>query len=87
MCASGTTSLTRPDLSERLIETLRLNPRIAELAVNPMLLSLIVLVQYVRGLIPDKRHVLYDECVKILVERRYAPPDVQQEYQQNGSRR
>jgi predicted NACHT family NTPase len=45
-----------------------------------MLLSLIALVQYVRRLIPDRRHVLYDECVKILVERRYAPPVVQAEY-------
>jgi predicted NACHT family NTPase len=56
------------------------NPRLAELAVNPMLLSLIVLVQYVRRVIPDRRHILYDECIKILVERRYAPPMVQAEY-------
>jgi len=31
-------------------------------------------------MIPDRRHVLYDECVKILVERRYASPDVQDAY-------
>lgn len=74
------TSLGEAKLAEQLLNTLRLSPGIAQLAVNPMLLSLIVLVQYVRGLIPDKRHVLYDECVNILVERRYAPPDVQQAY-------
>ena len=45
-----------------------------------MLLSLIVLVQYVKRLIPDRRHILYEECLKILVERRYAPPHVQEAY-------
>lgn len=69
-------------LGDQLLATLRANTRIYELAVNPMLLSLIVLVQYVRRLIPDRRHVLYDECIKILVERRYAPPDVQAHYNQ-----
>jgi predicted NACHT family NTPase len=67
-------------LADQLLITLKNNPRIHELAVNPMLLSLVVLVQYVRRLIPDRRHVLYEECIKILVERRYAPPDVQEEY-------
>jgi predicted NACHT family NTPase len=69
-------------LADKLLHTFTSNPRIAELAVNPMLLSLIVLVQYVRRLIPDRRHVLYDECVKILVERRYASPEVQAAYNQ-----
>jgi energy-coupling factor transporter ATP-binding protein EcfA2 len=73
-------ALGEEDLAEQLIATLESNPRIRQLAINPMLLSLIVLVQYVRRLIPDRRHVLYDECVKILVERRYAPPPVQEEY-------
>jgi predicted NACHT family NTPase len=73
-------SLEETRLATQLIDTLKANPRIYDLAVNPMLLSLIVLVQYIRRLIPDRRHVLYDECVKILVERRYAPPHVQAEY-------
>jgi predicted NACHT family NTPase len=75
-------ALDEKRLAEQLLSTFKSNPRIAELAVNPMLLSLIVLVQYVRRLIPDRRHVLYDECVKILVERRYAPPEVQAAYNQ-----
>lgn len=73
-------SLDEPTLADDLLHTLKTNPRIYELAVNPMLLSLIALVQYVKRLIPDRRHVLYDECVKILVERRYAPPRVQESY-------
>lgn len=67
-------------LADDLQLAMEANPRLAELAVNPMLLSLIVLVQYVRRVIPDRRHVLYDECVKILVERRFAPPTVQAEF-------
>lgn len=63
-------------LQEQLIAALQTNPRLFDLAVNPMLLSLIVLVQYVQRIIPDRRHVLYDECIKILVERRYAPPSI-----------
>lgn len=75
-------ALGEQKLAAQLLATFKSNPRIAELAVNPMLLSLIVLVQYVRRLIPDRRHVLYDECVKILVERRYAAPEVQAAYNQ-----
>lgn len=75
-------ALGEKNLADQLLRTFKANPRIAELAVNPMLLSLIVLVQYVRRLIPDRRHVLYDECVKILVERRYASPEVQAAYNQ-----
>jgi len=73
-------SLGQPELASRLLEALSSNPRLNDLATNPMLLSLIVLIQYVLPLIPDKRHVLYEECLKILVERRYAPPRVQREF-------
>ena len=75
-------SLDAPELVEPLLKTLREKPRIYELAINPMLLSLIALVQYVRRIIPDQRHILYDECVKILIDRRYAPPHVQEQYNQ-----
>jgi predicted NACHT family NTPase len=73
-------ALNKPALASPLLETLKSRPQIYELALNPMLLSIIVLVQYVRRLIPDQRHVLYAECINILVERRYAPPDVQESY-------
>jgi predicted NACHT family NTPase len=80
LVAKWYTALKDSKLTASLLETLSSNQRVAELAVNPMLLSLIVLVQYVRRVIPERRHVLYDECLKILVERRYAPPVVQAEY-------
>jgi predicted NACHT family NTPase len=65
-------ALGQSDLALRLLSVLEANPRLNDLATNPMLLSLMVLVQYVERLIPDRRHVLYGECVKILMERRYA---------------
>jgi hypothetical protein len=73
-------SLNEAALLQPILQQLSANPRLFELALNPMLLSLIVLVQRVRGLIPEHRHLLYEECVNILVERRYAPPEVQKEY-------
>ncbi len=41
--------------------------RLAELATNPMLLSLICLVYYLRRDLPRGRAALYDECVQILL--------------------
>jgi predicted NACHT family NTPase len=76
------TILEEPALSGQLLQALEANPRIRDLAVNPMLLSLIVLVQYVHRLIPDRRDLLYDTCVAILIERRYAPVGVQQAFNQ-----
>jgi predicted NACHT family NTPase len=73
-------SLNEELLANEILSTIHTNRGIYELAVNPMLLSLIVLVQYVRKLIPDKRHVLYDECINILVERRNAVPSIQDMY-------
>jgi len=73
-------ALGEPALADQLLDALKSRPRIYELAVNPMLLSIIVLVQYVRHMIPERRHVLYKECVEILVERRFAPVRVQDAY-------
>jgi len=74
------TALKEPHLAEELLDALHARPKVYELAVNPMLLSIIVLVQYVRRMIPERRHVLYEECIKILVERRFAPVSVQDAY-------
>ena len=63
-----------------MLETIKNNDKILALAQNPMLLSLIVLVQFLRRLIPDKRYLLYEECIKILLERRYADPGIQKRY-------
>ncbi|MCP4353847.1 MAG: NACHT domain-containing protein [Desulfobacterales bacterium] len=52
-----------------LINVILGNDRIRQLAINPMLLSLISLVHYVKVKLPDQRHVLYGECIEILVEQ------------------
>ena len=75
-------SLDAPELVEPLLNTLKEKEQIYELAVNPMLLSLIALVQFVLKIIPAQRHILYDECVKILVDRRYAARQVREQYNQ-----
>jgi predicted NACHT family NTPase len=72
--------LEEPSLTESLLDALEANPRIRDLATNPMLLSLIVLVQYVNRFIPERRHLLYNECVAILMERRFAAEAVQRSF-------
>lgn len=72
--------ISQSHLADRLINTLDQRPQIYDLGTNPMLLALIALVQYVRGLIPDRRHILYEECLNILVERRHATLPVQEYY-------
>jgi len=54
---------------ETLLEVIFKNERISSLAINPMLLSLITLVHYVKVRLPDQRHLLYRECIDILVEQ------------------
>jgi hypothetical protein len=54
--------------SERLIERIEKTPRLAQLATNPMLLSLIVLVHYTKVELPEERILLYRDCVEILTE-------------------
>jgi predicted NACHT family NTPase len=73
-------ALNNASLGEDLLRTLRANEHIYELAENPMLLSLIALVQYVRQWIPDRRHLLYEECIRILVERRFAGVPIREGY-------
>lgn len=73
-------SLKSPRDAAPLLDSIEANNRLRELAINPMLLSLIVLVQYVKKVIPDKRHLLYAECVNILIERRFASPETQSQY-------
>ncbi len=53
---------------EALWEVIFKNERISSPAINPMLLSLITLVHYVKVRLPDQRHLLYRECIDILIE-------------------
>ena len=55
--------------AETLITVISENERICQLAINPMILSLITLVHYVKVRLPDQRHLLYRECVDILIEQ------------------
>jgi len=55
--------------SERLIKKIESTPRLAQLAANPLLLSLIVLVHYVKLELPQERVLLYRDCVEILTEQ------------------
>jgi len=55
--------------AKSLINVILSNDRIRQLAINPMLLSLIALVHYVKVRLPDQRHLLYRECIEILVEQ------------------
>jgi energy-coupling factor transporter ATP-binding protein EcfA2 len=55
--------------SERLIKKIESTPRLVQLATNPLLLSLIVLVHYVKVELPEQRVLLYRDCVEILTEQ------------------
>jgi hypothetical protein len=54
--------------AERLIEKIENTPRLNQLATNPMLLSLIVLVHSLKVELPEERLLLYRDCVEILAE-------------------
>jgi HEAT repeat protein len=62
--------------AENLINAVLDNQRIRELAINPMLLSLIALVHYVKVRLPEERHRLYKECIEILVDQWDAAKDL-----------
>ncbi len=52
-----------------LIQRLEQNPRIQTLAANPLLLTLITLVYEAQLDLPDKRAVLYKECIDTLLTK------------------
>lgn len=54
--------------ADRLIEKIENTPRLNQLATNPMLLSLIVLVHSLKVELPEERLLLYRDCVEILAE-------------------
>ena len=53
--------------SARLTEAIDHNPRVAELAVNPLLLTVIALVHRYRAQLPERRSELYEEAVEVLL--------------------
>ncbi|WP_218673861.1 NACHT domain-containing protein, partial [Candidatus Entotheonella palauensis] len=53
--------------SADLIRAIQANKRVQDLAVNPLLLSIIALVHRYRARLPDRRVDLYAECVEVLL--------------------
>jgi formylglycine-generating enzyme required for sulfatase activity len=53
--------------SEALLDAIQTNERVRELAVNPLLLTVIALVQRYRAQLPERRTELYEEAVEVLL--------------------
>ena len=51
----------------KLIKAIQSNSRVRELAVNPLLLTVIALVQRYRAQLPDRRVELYEEAIEVLL--------------------
>ena len=73
---------TDATLVEKLLEDCRLNPGVARLAQNPLLLTLLVLIYANSGSLSAKRHLIYEEAIKTLASVRgreagHAPISIQ----------
>ena len=72
------------DQADSLLKAIQANERVRELAVNPLLLTVIALVHRYRAKLPERRAELYEECVEVLLGywdeargvRGYALPDL-----------
>ena len=53
--------------SDKLIAAIKSNARVRELAVNPLLLTVIALVQRYRAQLPERRTELYEEAIEVLL--------------------
>ena len=53
--------------SKNLADSIDTNARVAELAVNPLLLTVIALVHRYRAKLPERRSELYEEAVEVLL--------------------
>jgi formylglycine-generating enzyme required for sulfatase activity len=56
------------DEAARLVAEIRSDPKVEQLASNPLLVTIIALIHYKGARLPDHRVELYDLCVKTLVE-------------------
>lgn len=57
------------DKANNLLMELENNEGLKDLTPNPLLLTLIVLVSLVKVKLPEQRHILYRDCVEMLVDR------------------
>jgi formylglycine-generating enzyme required for sulfatase activity len=53
--------------ADGLLAAIQANERVRELAVNPLLLTVIALVHRYRAKLPERRAELYEECVEVLL--------------------
>lgn len=60
---------TADNRTNKLIEAIFNNDRVERLAVNPLMLSIIAIVHRDRGVLPQRRVRLYDDCIDVLLGR------------------
>ncbi len=53
---------------KHLMESMNEKPGIRRLAVNPLLLTIILLLYKIRAYLPEDRSLLYNECISVLLE-------------------
>lgn len=51
-----------------LMDIIQGHDKLKELAVNPLLLTIIAIVHRTRAVLPKERHKLYEECLKVMIE-------------------
>jgi energy-coupling factor transporter ATP-binding protein EcfA2 len=51
-----------------LMNIIKDHDKLKELAVNPLLLTIIAIVHRTRAVLPRERHKLYEECLKVMIE-------------------
>jgi formylglycine-generating enzyme required for sulfatase activity len=73
--------------AEKLVRAIDSNPRVAELAVNPLLLTVVALVHRYRAQLPERRSELYEEAVEVLLGHWDAAKGMETEFLLVGGRR
>ncbi len=53
--------------AEDLINAIQAHPRVRQLTINPLLLTIVAMVHRYRAKLPNRRAELYDECVQVLL--------------------
>lgn len=72
--------------SDKLIKAIDNNPRVADLAVNPLLLTVVALVHRYRAQLPERRSELYEEAVEVLLGHWDAAKGMETEFLLAGGR-
>lgn len=69
LAGEGTADILRlaQQQADKLIRAIESSPRVAELAINPLLLTVIALVHRYRAELPERRSELYEEAVEVLL--------------------